>query len=152
MICFIKQAVRFFLFMNVVFTINIPIEIQDPSIVEINKRPARATFFNFETKQLARSNELSESRFFQSLNGTWKFNWVRDPSKRAKDFFKLDFDDRKWDKIEVPSNWELNGYGVPIYLNHPYEFSFNPNPPNIPEEYNTVGSYRREFIIPQNWD
>ena len=56
--------------MNVVFTVNIPIEIQDPSIVEINKRPARATFFNFETKQLARSNELSESRFFQSLNGT----------------------------------------------------------------------------------
>ncbi len=150
--CFIKHVVRFFLFMNVVFTVNIPIEIQDPSIVEINKRPARATFFNFETKQLARFNELSKSRFFQSLNGPWKFNWVRDPSNRPKDFFKLDFDDRKWDKIEVPSNWELNGYGVPIYLNHPYEFSFDPNPPNIPEKYNPVGSYRREFIIPQNWD
>ena len=51
----------------------------------------------------------------------------------------------------VPSNWELNGYGVPIYLNHPYEFSYEPDPPNIPEDYNPVGSYRKKFVIPSTW-
>ncbi|MFL2982774.1 MAG: glycoside hydrolase family 2 TIM barrel-domain containing protein [Candidatus Neomarinimicrobiota bacterium] len=137
--------------MNIILASSIPSEIQDPSIVEINKRPARSTFFNFETKQLARLNEPSKSRFFQSLNGSWKFNWVRDPSNRPMDFYRLDFDDRKWSEIDVPSNWELNGYGVPIYLNHPYEFSYNPDPPHIPDGYNPVGSYRKEFIIPSNW-
>ena len=53
--------------------------------------------------------------------------------------------------IPVPSNWEINGYGVPIYLNHPYEFSYNPDPPHTPEDYNPVGSYRKEFEIPEGW-
>ena len=129
-----------------------PPEIEDPSIVETNKEPARATFFNFESKKLAKKNEPSMSGRYLSLNGMWKFNWVRDPLDRPIDLYKIDFDDSNWDEIEVPSNWELNGYGVPIYLNHPYEFTYEPEPPNIPEGYNPVGSYRKDFNIPGDWD
>ena len=150
--CLVTRVIQFSLYLGMVYSENIPIEIQDPKIVEINKMPARSTLFNFESKQLARSDEPSRSRYFQSLNGPWKFNWVRDPSDRPVDFHSLDFDDRQWSEIEVPSNWEFNGYGVPIYLNHPYEFSYDPDPPYIPEGYNPVGSYRKQFMIPSNWE
>ena len=134
-----------------ILSANIPPEIEDPSIVETNKEPARATFFNFESKKLAKINEPSASGRYLSLNGMWKFNWVRDPLDRPMDSYQTDFDDSRWDEIEVPSNWELSGYGVPIYLNHPYEFSYDPDPPNIPDGYNPVGSYRKEFILPEDW-
>ena len=129
-----------------------PPEIENPSIVEINKEPARSTFFNFESKKLAKINEQSKSERYLSLNGMWKFNWVRDPIDRPLDLYQIDFDDSNWDEIEVPSNWEISGYGVPIYLNHPYEFSYEPSPPNIPDGYNPVGSYRKDFNIPEDWD
>jgi beta-galactosidase len=129
-----------------------PPEIQDPSVIEINKLPARASFFNFESKELAKENDYSKSNYYQSLNGIWKFHWVRDPADRPTEFFKPYLDDSGWDDFQVPANWEVNGYGVPIYLNHPYEFSYKPNPPNIPEGYNPVGSYRKEFNIPDYWD
>ena len=131
---------------------NTPPEIEDPSIVETNKEPARASFFNFESKKLAKKNDPTTSDRYRSLNGSWKFNWVRDPLDRPTNFYQIDFNDSNWGEIEVPSNWELNGYGVPIYLNHPYEFSYDPSPPNIPDGYNPVGSYRKEFIIPENWE
>ena len=130
---------------------NTPPEIQNPFIVEKNKQAPRSTFFNFESKKLAAKAEPSESKYFNSLNGDWKFQWVRDPSDRPKNFYKPKFNDIKWEKLVVPSNWELNGYGVPIYLNHPYEFSYEPDPPNIPEDYNPVGSYRKKFVIPSSW-
>ena len=128
-----------------------PTEIEDPSIVEINKLPPRATFFNFESKALAKIGDEPQSKYYQSLNGTWKFNWVRDPANRPLDFFKSNYDDSGWYNIPVPANWEINGFGVPIYLNHPYEFSYHPDPPNIPDGYNPVGSYRKEFFMPAPW-
>jgi len=146
-----KSTLCFFSIIVSILFAQTPPEIQDPSIVEINKLPPRATFFNFESKTLAHKNDITNSGFYQSLNGTWKFNWVRDPKYRPLDFFKTKFDDSKWDDFLVPANWEINGYGVPIYLNHPYEFSYTPDPPNIPEGYNPVGSYRREFNIPKDW-
>jgi len=160
LIDYFDDRMRYFFLKALIFTFtlgmplssNIPPEIQDPSIVEVGKMPARATLFNFESRQLARSDDRSRSRYFKSLNGSWKFNWVRDPSDRPVDFHRMDFEDVDWDDIDVPSNWELNGYGVPIYLNHPYEFSYDPDPPKIPEGYNPVGSYRKEFMIPSNWE
>ena len=146
------KALILTLALDMALSSNIPSEIQDPSIVEIGKMPARATLFNFESRQLSISDDPSRSRYFRSLNGHWKFNWVRDPSDRPIDFFRTDFDDVDWSDIDVPSNWELNGYGVPIYLNHPYEFSYDPDPPRIPEGYNPVGSYRKEFTIPSGWE
>ena len=128
-----------------------PSEIENPLIVEQNKLEPRSTFFNFESKKLAIKGDPEKSKYFVSLNGNWKFKWVRDPADRPKNFYKQRFNDRKWDNILVPSNWELNGYGVPIYLNHPYEFSYDPDPPNIPDGYNPVGSYRKRFVIPSTW-
>ena len=128
-----------------------PSEIENPLIVEKNKLPARSIFFGFESKQLAKKGEVEKSKYYLSLNGKWKFKWVRDPKNRPKKFFQPSFNDLIWDDIFVPANWELNGYGVPIYLNHPYEFSYNPEPPNIPKGYNPVGTYRKKINIPSNW-
>jgi len=145
-------AIRFNLFLFVTLLAKTPSVIQNPNIVEVNKLPPRATFFNFESKELAKKDNPQLSTYYKSLNGVWKFNWVRDPEERPVDFFQPGFDDSNWDDFEVPANWEINGYGVPIYLNHPYEFSYNPDPPFIPEGYNPVGSYRKKFVIPLSWD
>jgi beta-galactosidase len=85
------------------------------------------------------------------LNGDWFFNYSERPAERPVDFYKNDFDVSKWNKIAVPSNWELKGYGIPIYTNIPYEFTKNPTPPYIPEDPNPVGSYKRNFTLPAGW-
>ncbi|MFG0289455.1 MAG: glycoside hydrolase family 2 TIM barrel-domain containing protein, partial [Rhodopirellula sp. JB044] len=95
-----------------------------------------------------------------SLNGDWKFNWSKDPSERPQDFFQNDFDVSGWDDIPVPSNWQLQGYGVPLYTNMKYPFHVDPprvmgKPPKHFTNYsqrNPVGSYRREFNVPESWD
>ena len=131
---------------------NYPSAIEDPNIVEVNKLPPRASFFNYESKKLAQKSDPSQSEYYQSLNGTWKFYWVQNPADRPSDFYLPDYDDSKWDNFSVPANWEINGYGVPIYLNHPYEFSYDPEPPFIPSGKNPVGSYRRKFIVSDLWE
>jgi beta-galactosidase len=92
------------------------------------------------------------SPYYRSLNGDWKFNWVIKPLDRPEAFFLPDFIDDSWDIIPVPSNWELQGYGIPIYVNQPYEFTEDPKPPEVPHDYNPVGSYRKWFSIPDDWD
>ena len=129
-----------------------PAEIEDPSIVEINKEPARATFFPYESMKVAKTGNPSNSQYYQSLNGEWKFNWVRTPNDRHTDFYKTDYDDSDWVDFPVPANWEINGYGIPIYVNQPYEFTRDPQPPDVPDDYNPVGSYREDFNIPDDWD
>jgi beta-galactosidase len=93
--------------------------------------------------------DRKESQFFRSLNGNWKFNWVDKPADRPLDFYKPDYDVSTWKLIPVPSNWQMHGYGIPIYLNHRHPFP--PNPPHIPHDYNPVGSYRRQFTKPDDW-
>ncbi len=126
-------------------------EWQDPDIVEVNRLDPHAHFYSFENESLTRANVPEASEFYKNLNGKWKFNWSKSPSERPEDFYKPEFDVSSWDEIKVPSNWELQGYGIPIYINIPYEWISNPNPPEVPVEYNPVGSYRREFSIPGNW-
>jgi beta-galactosidase len=125
-------------------------EWENPAIFAINKEPPHATLFPFESRTLALGRDRSQSRYFQSLNGRWKFHWVRAPSDRPIDFYGTGFDDSVWDEIAVPGNWEVLGHGVPIYLNirYPYER----NPPFIHHHYNPVGSYRTRFSIPPGWD
>jgi beta-galactosidase len=130
---------------------KIPAEISDPSVVEINKMPPHVAAFPFENMGKARSMKPSSSRWYQSLNGQWKFQWTRDPAQRPIDFFKEDFDDSRWTDFPVPANWEVNGYGIPIYVNHPYEFTKKPNPPQVPTDYNPVGSYRKTFDLGEDW-
>ena len=86
----------------------------------------------------------------QCLNGDWKFKWVDSPAKAPTDFFKADYDVSEWGPIQVPANWELNGYGTPIYVNVDNEFRPN-EPPFAPTVDNPVGCYVTEFDIPEAW-
>lgn len=104
-----------------------------------------------------RGQKYEESPYYMSLNGTWKFNWVRNPDNRPVEFYKPEYYVGNWNNIQVPGNWECQGYGFPIYVNETYEFDepmfkFKKNPPLVPYETNEVGSYRRTFTIPESWD
>jgi len=123
---------------------------ENPAVFAINKEPPHATLFPFEARSLALRRDRRASAYHVSLNGRWKFHWVRKPADRPVEFHRVDFDDSAWGEIPVPGNWEVNGFGVPIYLNIPYPF--DPNPPHIPHDYNPVGSYRTHFTIPSHWD
>ena len=128
--------------------------LENPQTVEINKLPARATYFPYESIDLALNGQMEASSRFISLNGDWFFKWSKTPEKRPKNFYKNEYNLDSWNKIPVPSNWQLHGYGIPIYTNIKYPFSFydEPNPPDIPDGYNPVGSYKRTFNIPNEWN
>lgn len=123
---------------------------ENPGVIAINKAPARASFFAYENLALATQGQREQSSNFKSLNGEWKFNWVRKPSDRPVGFSKIDFDASSWKTISVPGNWELNGYGIPHYVNIPYVFPANQ--PQIPHDYNPVGSYIKTFDLPDKWN
>ena len=122
---------------------------ENQKIFAINKEPSRATAFPFESREKAIENNKAKSNYFLSLNGFWKFHWVKCPVDRPKDFYKTDYNISQWDSLKVPGNWEMKGYGVPHYLDVSYPFPANP--PKIPHHYNPVGSYKRIFELPQNW-
>lgn len=137
----------------------IPTELQTPDIVSVNRMSMRAEAYAYENSALAAKRQKENSAYFISLNGTWKFNWVQDPAKRPLDFYKTDYNDTNWKDFKVPANWETNGYGLPIYVNQPYEFAGQTkrgarlNPPfDIPADNNPVGSYRKTIEVPANWD
>ena len=96
---------------------------ENPAVIEINKLPPRATFFPFSSKELATRNDVSKADNYISLNGIWKFNWVKSPELRPVDFYQDHFNTESWNDIKVPSNWELQGYGIPIYTNTEYPFN-----------------------------
>ncbi len=132
-------------------------EWRNPAVVGINKENPRVCSVPFENENAASAFDLRESKYYKSLNGSWKFNWVRKPADRPVDFYKSDFDDSAWGKINVPGNWELQGHGIPMYMNHPFDFSPNkrPVPPfmdYISDDYNPVGSYRESFVVPEGWN
>lgn len=122
---------------------------ENHQVVEINKLPPRATFFEYASREAALVNSMEQSDRYLSLNGLWDFNWVRKPAERPKHFYKTGFDTSSWDKIKVPANWETEGYGRAIYLDERYPFKAEP--PFIPNDYNPVGSYKRVVNIPENW-
>ncbi|HEX9728591.1 MAG TPA: glycoside hydrolase family 2 TIM barrel-domain containing protein [Gemmatimonadales bacterium] len=123
---------------------------ENPAVFAINKEAPRASFFAFENRSLALGRDPGRSAYYTLLNGRWKFHWVRKPADRPLDFFEESFDDGAWAELPVPGNWELYGFGVPIYLNSAYPFERNP--PHIQHDYNPVGSYRTHFTIPDTWD
>ena len=126
-------------------------------IIGINKKAAHSHYFPYKTVQQAVTDIKLNSSYILDLNGTWKFNWVKHPDLRPQDFYKNDFDVSYWDDITVPSNWQLKGYGKPVYTNITYPFEKNPpkimgNPPasyTQRELPNPVGSYRRNFTVPE---
>jgi len=124
---------------------------ENSELFGINKEEAHNTAIPFATLEQAKKGERESSPFYKLLNGNWKFNWVPKPADRPLDFFKTEYDVSSWDEIPVPISWQLYGYGVPIYLNTDYAFGVV-NPPYIPHDNNPVGSYRRNFTVPDNWD
>jgi beta-galactosidase len=123
---------------------------ENPRVFAIKKEAAKATALPYADVLTAFRDDPESSPYFYSLNGMWKFNWVPKPGDRPVDFYKQDYDVSSWKEIEVPSNWELKGYGIPIYTNMAYPHPTNP--PYIGSNDNPVGSYRREFALPEGWE
>ncbi|MGM9861295.1 MAG: glycoside hydrolase family 2 protein, partial [Muribaculaceae bacterium] len=122
---------------------------EDPAVFAIGREQPRATFYPFDTREAALAGNHSASPFVVSLNGLWRFHFAPNPAQRAVGFEAPDYDATAWQQIPVPSNWELQGYGTPIYTNINYPFP--KNPPYIDHSDNPVGSYRRSFAVPQSW-
>lgn len=149
-------------------------EWESPENLALNKEQPHAYFFPFQNLESARKVLPENSKFWQSLNGDWKFHWAPDPDSRPKDFYQTDYDVTAWNAIPVPSSWNIYGiqkdgtqkYGTPIYVNQPVIFQHRVKvddwrggvmrtPPANWTTYKTrneVGSFRRDFDIPQDWD
>lgn len=120
---------------------------EDPLITSINREPARATSYSYKNIADALEGDRKKSRL-KMLNGLWDFKYAVNLIEAPKDFYKKPVEN--WDKIEVPSNWELKGYDIPIYKSAVY--AFRPiNPPSVPKDTNGVGSYQRKFTVPKEW-
>ena len=119
------------------------------SVIQINRLEPHTYYVPFDNEKQALAHEVNQSSKCMNLNGIWKFNWVAKPSDRPLDFFKSDYSVAHWDTINVPSNWELEGFGDPIYLNS--GFGFKAKWPNTDPDNNPVGSYKRSFTLPDNW-
>ena len=126
---------------------------QNVNINQQNREPRRANFFAFENLEKAQSFDKKKSANYLSMEGIWKFNFVKDHNKRPANFFALKYDDSQWKDFPVPGLFELNGYGDATYKNIGYAWAtqFDPNPPYISELNNYTGSYRRTFELPKNW-
>lgn len=118
-----------------------------PQITEINRDKSRATGYSYTSIEDALKGDRTKSRMML-LNGGWDFKFASKPADAPKDFYGAKV--KGWDKIEVPSNWELKGYDIPIYKSAVYPFR-PVNPPFVPQDYNGVGSYQRSFTLPSNW-
>jgi len=126
-----------------------PNDWENSQIVGINKEQPHCTLVPYEDLTKAFEGNRFASKYLKLLNGDWKFHWSSKPDNRPKDFYQLDYDVSNWKEILVPSNWQMQGYDIPIYLNIPYPFENNP--PYIQKHFNPVGSYRTEFEIPADW-
>lgn len=131
------------------YTEKEPRDWENPSVFNINREKPHATMISYTSVQGAAGGVKSNSQNYISLDGKWKFNWVTSPEKRPFWFFKNDYDTRDWKEIDVPSNWQMKRYDVPIYVNITYPFKMDP--PKIPHDSNPVGSYKRSFTIPSSW-
>ena len=140
-------------------------EWENEQVYAINRLDGHVTMIPYPSLEQMRQDafylrpwEQPSSSSYLSLNGKWKFNWVKQPSERPAGFYKPDFDVSGWDEIPVPSSWEMHGYGTPIYTNVTYPFKNAPakiiplEGYTIYDEPNPVGSYRRDFTIPQSWN
>ena len=128
-------------------------EWQNPEVNAVNRAPMHTSYFAYESAEAASRGVKENSSNFMTLNGTWKFFWVKNADARPTDFWKADFNDKGWSDMPVPGVWELNGFGDPIYVNVGYAWrsQFKNNPPQVPVENNHVGSYRREITVPAAW-
>ena len=124
---------------------------ENPRCVGRNKEPAHVPLCAYPNEQSALASDRPASSSLRSLSGEWRFKWSPNPDGAPRDFHHEDFDPAGWDLVAVPGNWELQGYGTPMYTNVQYPFSPK-NCPRVPHDDNPVGSYRRSFTIPEAWN
>ncbi|GIU06556.1 MULTISPECIES: glycoside hydrolase family 2 TIM barrel-domain containing protein [unclassified Shewanella] len=122
---------------------------QNHQIFEQNKQPPHASFFGYSSQEKALKDEYRDSENFFDLNGRWQFHYANNPSSAPKDFAQRDAKLESWQSIQVPGNWETQGFGHAIYLDERYPFTTSW--PDAPEDHNPTGSYRREITLPQSW-
>ena len=125
-------------------------EWENPEIFQINREEPTATFYRYKSSSKALVNDdWKNSSYYKSLNGNWHFNYSNDIKSRPKKFYENNYDFSNWDLLEIPSNWELKGYGIPFYTN--IKYMFPANPPFIPHDQNNNGSFIKLFDIPEEW-
>lgn len=132
---------------------------ENPKVNGINKETPHSTLMPYDSIAKASKADRTDSKWHKSLNGQWRFHWSPDPDSRPADFYETDYDVSSWDKIEVPSNWQMKGYGTPVYSNTRYLFEKNPpyvmgTPPASYTSFdarNPVGSYKTDFTVPGGW-
>ncbi|MFF1375985.1 glycoside hydrolase family 2 TIM barrel-domain containing protein [Streptomyces sp. NPDC058308] len=124
-----------------------------PRVFQVNREPARTRLVPYASAADALRGDFTKSPYYRSLNGRWAFHWSRNPEQRPTGFEADAYDVSGWDRITVPSNWEIEGYPEPIYLNirYPWEGYEKPDFPDVPKDFNPVGSYRRTFTVPRGW-
>ncbi|CAM3925574.1 glycoside hydrolase family 2 TIM barrel-domain containing protein [Mucilaginibacter galii] len=129
----------------------------DETKIEENRMKMHASYFTYANEAEAAKNTWKQSVNYQSLNGNWKFFWAESPAGLPANFEVSSFNDAGWKNFSVPGNWEMNGYGFPIYTTSGFEFTYlmpkqTPNPPFVPMQVNNTGIYRRQITIPESWD
>jgi beta-galactosidase len=122
---------------------------ENPQILSINKEKPHVLLVPYSNFGQANNLDYKSSENYKSLNGVWSFNYSKNPGERPVNFYQDKFDITKWSKINVPGNWELQGFGIPFYLDE--EYPFTPNPPYFDNDNNPVGSYKRTFTTPEDW-
>lgn len=124
---------------------------RDMNVLFVNKERPRTSFMTYENKTKALNGNYEASKYYQLLNGKWKFYYTEDDRNAPDNLTDANIDVSGWSDITVPGNWEVQGFGVPIYINHGYEFQpRNPNPPHLPD-YSPMGVYRRDIEVPADW-
>ena len=123
--------------------------IENPAVFEMNQEAGHVPLIPFRDLNKAFKNAKEVSQGYVSLNGIWKFNYAQNPAASPADFFHTSFDDHNWGTIKVPGNWEMQGYGDPMFRNVAQPFKVDP--PRVPHDYNPVGSYRTTFELPVEW-
>ena len=127
-------------------------EYENPEVTGVNREEGRSTFWYYNSADEALNGGYFNTGENICLNGDWSFNFCEKPADRPVDFFKPEYNVSEWAKIKVPGNWAMQGFDKPVYMNHPHEFNVNnPWPPKVPNDWNPVGSYRRDFEVPASW-
>jgi len=131
------------------FLKNVYQYLENTAVFELNQEEGHVPLAPFNTVGEALNKSRYKSPWALSLNGTWKFHYADTPEGTPEGFYRTNYNDRSWDTIHVPSNWEMQGFSDPIFRN--VTTPFPPNPPFVPREYNPTGSYRKTFTIPGTW-
>jgi len=138
---------------NAIHKQNYTYDWENPEMIGQNKEPGHNHMIPFQNIDSALGNQFEKSQYYLSLNGSWKFNWVERFDERPVDFYKTEFEVKDWKEIPVPSNWEMQGYDIPIYTNVRYPYTLKiKGAPAFHYDFTPVGSYRYDFMIPESWN